>query len=309
MGSDMRRCLKYFHSAVDLWTIGPSLLLSALLVAPPVNAQTPSRYGPMPANWEGIYEGVGDFDSQAFIFADDRRSDKFVLSRASQLGGLKPLNPDLGALATAHLQPWALAEMKSPQPYATIDDVGAMCGPTGNFRHASTGSPYMLLQAPGVILLISLDLDQVGIERIYLTDKHPDNIFPTWDGDSIGHWEGDTLVVDTIGYNDKSWLFSELQPHTEALHVVRRLRLRQDSRLLEIYSTVDDRQALRAPFSFSRYYLRTGVTFEQKTTRCNDAVGAQADWVRLRQEAMADYQNGLKTAGKGIKEAGYGPDH
>jgi hypothetical protein len=273
-------------------------MLAMFLAAAAANAQGPARYGPMPANWEGIYQGVGDY-----IYGNK----PVVLMRANELDGLKPLNPDHGAVARAYMQPWALAEMNSPQPYDAIDDIGAICGPAGIFRHPTVGAPYMLLQVPGAILLVSLDLDQVGVERIYLTDKHPDNILPTWDGDSIGHWEGDTLVVDTIGYNDKSWLASEREPHTEALHVVRRLRLRRGGKFLEIYTTVEDRKALRAPYSFSRYYLRTDTTFEQKTSHCNANVGEQAEWVYFRQQAMNDYRDSLATAGKDIKASGYGP--
>ena len=54
--------------------------------------------------------------------------------------------------------------------------------------------------------------------------KHPEDMVPSWMGDSIGKWEGDTLVVDSIGFNDKTWLDQVGHPHSEELHLVERIR-------------------------------------------------------------------------------------
>ena len=63
-----------------------------------------------------------------------------------------------------------------------------------------------------------------GAHRVIYMDgrKHPDDLLPTWWGHSIGRWEGDTLVVDTVGYNDKFWFDSRGTPHTEQLHTIER---------------------------------------------------------------------------------------
>jgi hypothetical protein len=68
------------------------------------------------------------------------------------------------------------------------------------------------------------ELGDAGAHRVVYMDgrKHPDDLLPTWWGHSIGRWEGDTLVIDTIGYNDKFWFDSRGTPHTEQLHTVER---------------------------------------------------------------------------------------
>ncbi|HTI43190.1 MAG TPA: hypothetical protein VL693_15300 [Vicinamibacterales bacterium] len=70
------------------------------------------------------------------------------------------------------------------------------------------------------------ELGDAGAHRVIYMDgrKHPDarHLFPTWYGHSIGHWEGDTLVIDTVGYNDKFWFDSRGTPHTEQLHTIER---------------------------------------------------------------------------------------
>jgi hypothetical protein len=77
--------------------------------------------------------------------------------------------------------------------------------------------------------------------------KHPDDPSPTWFGHSIGHWEGNTLVVDTIGLNDKFWLDSAGTPHTEQLHLIERFT-RPDYNTLQRVVTIDDPGAFTKPF-------------------------------------------------------------
>ena len=68
------------------------------------------------------------------------------------------------------------------------------------------------------------ELGDAGAHRVVYMDgrKHPDDLLPTWWGHSIGRWEGDTLVIDTIGYNDKFWFDSRGTPHTEQLQTIER---------------------------------------------------------------------------------------
>jgi len=73
-------------------------------------------------------------------------------------------------------------------------------------------------------------------------------------GDSIGKWEGDTLVVDSTGFNDKTWLDVSGHPHSEALHIVERMR-RADHDTLMIDIAIDDPQAYTKPFKSQRKYI------------------------------------------------------
>jgi len=69
--------------------------------------------------------------------------------------------------------------------------------------------------------------------------KHPDDPDPTWYGHSTGKWEGDTLVVDTVGYNDKFWFGANKLPHTTKLHTIERFT-RSDANTLQWDITIDD---------------------------------------------------------------------
>jgi hypothetical protein len=85
--------------------------------------------------------------------------------------------------------------------------------------------------------------------QIYLDGRgHPKDPNPTWLGHSIGHWEGDTLVVDTLGFNDKTWLDMGAHPHTEMLHVIERFR-RPDLGHLELEMTMEDQGVLKQPWT------------------------------------------------------------
>ena len=78
--------------------------------------------------------------------------------------------------------------------------------------------------------------------------KHPADPNPTWYGDSVGHWEGDTLVVDTVGFNDKFWFDFVGHPHTEKLHTIERYT-RTDLGTLKEDITIDDPGAYTRPFT------------------------------------------------------------
>ena len=82
----------------------------------------------------------------------------------------------------------------------------------------------------------------------YESENHPKDPDLTWMGDSVGHYEADTLVIDTIGFNDKTWLDNAGHPHSDALHVIERLR-HADSNTLELALTIDDPKAYTKPWT------------------------------------------------------------
>jgi hypothetical protein len=91
------------------------------------------------------------------------------------------------------------------------------------------------------------ELGDAGAHRVVYMDgrKHPDDVFPTWYGHSIGRWEGDTLVIDTVGYNDKFWFDSRGTPHTDKLHTIERWTRPN-------YGTLIDEFTLDDPGAYSR---------------------------------------------------------
>jgi hypothetical protein len=87
------------------------------------------------------------------------------------------------------------------------------------------------------------------VRRIYLNQNHTARPKPSWYGESVGHYEGDTLVVDTIGLNDKTLIDNFRTPHTDQLHVVERFRLIDGGNTLEAMVTVEDPGAFNMAWS------------------------------------------------------------
>ena len=133
------------------------------------------------------------------------------------------------------MQPSAEATFKS----ITRDkDPVWKCYPPGFPRILLVPQPMEIIQIPGRVLMLN-EYDHT-LRHVYMDGRgHPKDPDPTWLGHSIGKWDGDTLVVDTIGLNDKTWLDYLGHPHTEDLHVVERYR-RVDPTTLRLEITIDD---------------------------------------------------------------------
>jgi hypothetical protein len=143
------------------------------------------------------------------------------------------------------LLPWAAAAVQERIRNAFKDAPHTRCLPQGIPTPASIG-PFMAKTVQTPSLLVVLFEDAGGFRQIFLDGRpHPPDPDPSWVGHSIGKWDGDTLVVDTIGYNDKSWI--GISPHTEMLHVTERIR-RPDFGHLEIRVTFDDPGTLTTPW-------------------------------------------------------------
>jgi len=113
-----------------------------------------------------------------------------------------------------------------------------------------------LVQVSAVVVMLFEDLSHGMMRTIYLKRGHPANPEPTWHGDSVGRWEGNTLVVDTIAFNDNTWLNDEGAQHSEALHLVERIRPVQGGQYLEYKVTAEDPKTLAKPYNYTRYYKR-----------------------------------------------------
>ena len=105
---------------------------------------------------------------------------------------------------------------------------------------------FELVQFPDAVLLL-FDHDH-AVRRIYLEGKHPADFKPTWMGHSIGRYDGQTLVVDTVGISDKGWIDGQGHPHTDALQVTERFR-RVDEKTLEIEMTFNDPKTYAKPWT------------------------------------------------------------
>jgi hypothetical protein len=112
--------------------------------------------------------------------------------------------------------------------------------------------PLYFVQTPKEVIMIYSNDQQV--RHVYLDVPHSANPQPSWYGESVGHYEGDTLVIDTIALNDKTFVDNFRTPHTEKLHVVERLKLIDGGKAMQVNITFDDPDAFNAPWSvFQRY--------------------------------------------------------
>jgi len=145
-------------------------------------------------------------------------------------------------------QPWAAALFKERQGIEGKDRPSGRCLPRGvPATMLARDYPWKIVQAPGVILTL---YDESLHYRQILTDGRalPVDPAPTWFGYSIGKWDGDTLVVDTMGFNDETWLDDGGHPHTDALHVTERFR-RRNVGTMDIDITIDDPKAYTKPWT------------------------------------------------------------
>jgi hypothetical protein len=144
-------------------------------------------------------------------------------------------------------QPWARAERIDRElPERGYDDPTAHCFVAGVPRSMYTPSPYQILQPPGYVVMLfeRMSWRQVPLDgRAHL----PDNI-RLWQGDSVGHWEGDTLVIDTTNMNGKAWLNERGDVMSHDAHIVEQL-IPKDADSITYRATVTDKIVYTAPWT------------------------------------------------------------
>jgi hypothetical protein len=141
----------------------------------------------------------------------------------------------------APLQPWAKALAQQHEKDHSAADPLNRCLP-GGIPRWETGPPFKIVTTPGVTIMLLEGPYPMSTFRQIFTDGRalPRDPQPTWLGYSVGHWDGDELVVDTTGFNDRGWLDTNKGlPQSEALHVIERFR-RRDVGHLEVQITIDD---------------------------------------------------------------------
>jgi hypothetical protein len=162
----------------------------------------------------------------------------------------------------APYQPWAAAKVLEAYNRRGIDDPTSLCLPAGLPRTAMLGLfPTQIVQTPKMIVIL---YEYMNVYRVIpLNAKHPDDLLPSYMGDSVGHWEGDTLVVDVIGFNDKTWLAGTGTFHSEALHLTERYtRVNKDRIDYEV--KMEDPNVLTKPWTLtSSLMLREGSRLEE----------------------------------------------
>lgn len=211
------------------------------------------------------------------VWAVGRRSFK------GDVAHITPENDEADEFTYLHspypMQPWAEDKFnynRDPKsPYLSgrtdLNPSYANCAPHGPTVQWLFSAPFEIIQSPKRVLII---FEQNHEMRQIWTDGReqvPADWGHTWMGHSVGHWEGDTLVIDTIGLNDLTWLDHAGHVHSDALHLVERLqRVDHDNLMLNI--TFDDPKTFTKPFSSRRrFQLKPNMELEEDTL-CEDRI-------------------------------------
>lgn len=151
-------------------------------------------------------------------------------------------------LSPKDIQPWAEAIYQQRVRDMGKDAPRAACLPDP-FPYYHMVDVARFVQTPALIVILYQGTTN-SVHRTIFTDGRelPKDPNPTWMGYSVGHWEGDTMVVDTAGFNDRGWLDIEGHPHTEALHITERFR-RRDFGHMDLEMTIDDPKTFTRPFT------------------------------------------------------------
>jgi hypothetical protein len=167
--------------------------------------------------------------------------------RLGDLGGGPPRftsAPNLPRPEPLAYQPWAEAERQKFLARRGIDDPIGRCLMPGVPRTTGMPMPIQLVQTPKQFIIL---YEAYHAYRVIPFDaRHPDDIEPSFMGDSVAHWEGDTLVVDVVGFNTQTWISGVGTVHTDKLHVVERFRF-VDPQTVVLEATIEDPGALTKP--------------------------------------------------------------
>jgi hypothetical protein len=157
--------------------------------------------------------------------------------------GVWLISPSSRGSSQPDLLPWARAVFRERVLNEYKDKPSARCLP--ELAGFLARWPIKIVQTPKVLVTLRSD-DVIAAHQVYLDRRSiPKDLEPSWQGYSIGKWEGDTLVIDTVGLNDMTWL--NMFPHTAKLHITERVR-RPDLGHLEVETTYDDPESFKTPF-------------------------------------------------------------
>jgi hypothetical protein len=262
--------MSYFaQKTTPRYPLVAGITAAAVLIGPALGAESTAIPNFSPDSLTGWIAGV---PGSAEPIGDDflapptgpgpvmsEKAHPYIDNQRARLNGLQPTNR-VADLSNPILQPWVREALRKVNQRALTDTMlwtpKERCWPIGvpGFMLYPV-TPVYFLQTPKEVVMI-WEEDHMA-RHIYLTDKHSADVKPSWFGESIGHYEnGDTLVVDTIGLNAKTFVDNYRTPHTEQLHVVERFRIVDDGKALEATAQVEDPGAFTMPWNAMQHYRR-----------------------------------------------------
>lgn len=176
-----------------------------------------------------------------------RPGEKMLTSDAFLIGTDLPYKPEAQDIAADHME--LFTEGRS------IASAHLTCRPTGLQGITASKSSILIMQTPDELVFVSQEDREV--RHVYMNQTHPKKLRPTYSGHSIAQWQGNTLVIDTIGFNGKGQLDEVGNPHSDQLHLTERLTPSADGQLLKNELTIDDPVYYTKPFTVTRTWVRT----------------------------------------------------
>lgn len=189
--------------------------------------------------------------------------------------GRQPTMP-VADLSNPVLQPWTQEELRKRNEAAIAGkslSLGATCWPMGGAAFLQRNiQPYFFVQGPDRVVIVEQHDGQ--FRQIYLTDHHSVNVKPSWNGESIGHYERNALVVDTIGISTQAPVDKFYTPHTAQLHVTERFRMTDDGNRMEVRVHVEDPGAFTMPWDGILGFRRVEPGRAENTAPMSPVTGA-----------------------------------
>src|SRR5436190_4385982 len=156
------------------------------------------------------------------------------------------------------------------EQYNKIDEADSpayRCEPHGPTRMLMSAEDIMIVQQDSMLIIVSEHIND-GYRIVYINGKHPASMaYPEWNGHSVGHWEGDILVVDTIGVREDSWLNSAGLQHSDQMHIVERFQ-KTSPDTFTVRVTIEDPVYFTKPVTYGVAQLRDANGFISE--RCSD---------------------------------------
>ena len=219
----------------------------------------------------------------------DGKPDLSGIWRAS--GG--PYNRNIAVdLKPDEIQPWAREVYRQHVFNLGSDSPRALCLPDPPPTYHLNGMAK-IIQTPAVTVLINEGVSNSNTTRMIFTDGRglPEEMSPTWLGYSVGGWEGDTLVVTTAGFNDRTWLDFDGHPHSETLRITERFH-RRDFGHIDFEMTVDDPKTFTRPITFKAVKTLAADTELLETICENERIAPHlvgGNGFRLSSETLSKY--------------------
>lgn len=176
-----------------------------------------------------------------------------------------------------NIKPWALEKMAEQEASFYRNDPRFHCLPSGPGSYPagiSVGGMRRMVHHPDFIAILN---GEMTFRQVYMDGRElPEVLLPSWMGYSIGYWDGDTLVIESNGYNDKTWLTREGLPHTEQLHIIERYR-RLDFGHMELEIIYEDSGTFKKPVQ-AVIDLVSRPDSQMLESICNEASKGRSHW-------------------------------